>query len=195
MMKTNDRCCHWADYIQSTAQGDHTAFAAFYAETSPIAYKIALRALGNQADAEDAVVDAYVQMWQGASRFESMRGSAQSWLAAIARTRALDRLRSRARLRGEDDTVLVNMAAPQAGPAQVFATRERTQVLKTALKQLPPANRTVLEMAYFEGLSLSQIAAMRQEPVSTVKSRVRRGLELMRRALESRFTENHTLLC
>lgn len=173
----------WVPYLRRAAAGDQEAFAVFYDASGSIAYGIALRILGNQADAEDTVIDAYLQMWRTAGSFDCERGNPAAWVATIVRSRALDRIRQRSRLRTEGDQALAVMAAAGPTPAVSCEVRQEAGMLRSALDRLPGAYRRVLELAYFDGMSHSQIAARLNEPLGTVKTRTRRALELMREAM------------
>lgn len=173
----------WVLYLRQAARGDQEAFAAFYDASASLAYGIALRLLGNQADAEDTVIDAYLQMWRTAASFDCDRGNPAAWVATIVRSRALDRIRQRSRRRSEDDQALSRMAASGPTPADSCEIKQEAGKIRSALERLPEAYRRVLELAYFNGMSHSQIAARLNEPLGTVKTRTRRALDLMREAM------------
>lgn len=177
--------------VTRMAAGDEAALARLYDRFGTLAYSLAYRVLGEAADAEEAVSDAFVQAWNSAGSFDASRGSVSAWIAMIARSRALDRVRARSR-RGAateraaaaDDEGLA-AAVSEVGPAPDAAaeaadTRGR---IKAALAELPEPQRRALEMAYFDGLSHSEIAQALNEPLGTVKTRIRAGLDKLRSTL------------
>ncbi len=151
---------------------------------------LALRITRERADAEEVVVDTFAQAWREAARFEAGRGTVTSWLATMARTRALDLLRSRARRTriadaAESEAVTAPSAMGSGFPSPVvdILADERTRRVQAALAVLPEQQRAALELAYFDGLSQSEIAERLAEPIGTVKTRVRLGLRKLRELL------------
>ncbi|MEI2721545.1 MAG: sigma-70 family RNA polymerase sigma factor [Gemmatimonadales bacterium] len=166
--------------------GDSTAMSALYDRYAPGLLGLALRITREQADAEEVVVDTFAQAWRDAMRFEAERGSVAAWLVTIARSRALDLLRARSR-RGRLDAAAeaessapVAMGSGFASPMAGVLADERARKIQDALLVLPDAQRTAIELAYFEGLSQSEIAERLNEPLGTVKTRLRLGLRKMR---------------
>jgi RNA polymerase sigma-70 factor (ECF subfamily) len=175
--------------VARMADGDDSALAALYDRHGRLAYSLAFGILGDGAEAEEAVADAFLQIWTSAASFDAARSSVAGWLTMIVRTRALDRLRSRRR-RGaliERVTVLegVDAARPVATEAaDALAERSQTgQRVAAAIESLPPAQRKVIELAFFGGLSHSEIAQELGEPLGTVKTRIRTAMERLRTAL------------
>lgn len=176
--------------IEAMMRGDQTAMSTLYDRYAPGVLGLALRITREQADAEDVVVDTFAQVWREASRFENQRGSVAAWLATIARSRALDLLRSRGRRRRLNDAAEAeaSVSAPAMGtvapsPMSALLADERTRRVQTALATLPASQRAALELAYFEGLSQSEIAERLGEPLGTVKTRMRLGLRRLREVL------------
>lgn len=171
-------------------RGEQAAMSMLYDRYAAGVLGLALRITREQADAEDVVVDTFAQVWRDAARFQGDRGSVGAWLATIARSRALDLLRSRGRRNKLDDaaTAEVNVAPaamgmPTPSPMAALLADERSRRVQTALATLPPAQRSALELAYFEGLSQSEIAERLDEPLGTVKTRMRLGLRRLREVL------------
>lgn len=166
--------------------GDASAMSALYDRYAPGLLGLALRITREQADAEEVVVDTFAQAWREAARFEVGRGSVAAWLVTIARSRALDLLRARSRRGRLDDAAEAERAAPVAmgsgfvSPIASVLADERARKIQDALLVLPDAQRTAIELAYFEGLSQSEIAERLHEPLGTVKTRLRLGLRKMR---------------
>jgi len=169
------------------ARGDRDAFARFYDLHASLVHTFALRILRERSEAEDLVQDVFLQVWRQAQAYSSDRGTVEAWLITMTRSRGIDKLRSRRR---RDEMVrpaetmdrLPEPVAPESatGPAEARAT------LGGALGDLPAAQRRVLELAYFNGLTQSEIAAQLGEPLGTVKTRMRSGLERLRGALSAR---------
>ena len=155
--------------------------AQLYDRFSGIVYSVALRVLGDTGAAEDVLQEVFMQLWRNPGLFDSSRGSLAAWLAVIARNRAIDGLRKR---RPETDIadVVVSVEPDLASEAE----RGRAmQKVRSVLGSLPAVQRSALEMSYFEGLSHSEIASKTGEPLGTVKTRIRGGLMLLRKAFQT----------
>jgi len=161
--------------LQRLAAGDHEALGEFYDLYAGLANGLALRILRDRSDAEDAVQEAFVQVWREAARYDPRRGSPQAWLCTIARTRALDRRRRRV-ARREDATgaLPASSSAPQM---------EEALTVRKALGGLSTDERRALELAYYEGLTQSEIARRLNEPLGTIKTRIRTAMIRLREAL------------
>jgi RNA polymerase sigma-70 factor (ECF subfamily) len=162
--------------VRRLAEGDHAALADFYDRYAGLVNGLALRILRDSAEAEDVVQEVFVQAWRQADRYDSSRGAPEAWLCTMARTRALDRLRRRASRREEPSDT-----AP--GPALAPKTDEALAVRK-ALDGLSPDQRRALELAYYEGLTQTEIAARLGEPLGTIKTRIRTAMIRLRETLE-----------
>jgi RNA polymerase sigma-70 factor (ECF subfamily) len=168
--------------IARIARGDREAFGRFYDAFAGIAFGLIRRILGDQGAAEEVLQDVFWQIWREAPRFDPRRGTPEAWLLMRSRTRAIDKLRA-IRRRGKTFVAPVDEAVARptervAESAGVAADDRRA--LDTALAELPPAQRRVIELAFFEGLTQSEIAARLGEPLGTVKTRARLGLERLR---------------
>ncbi len=160
---------------------DENAIALLYDRYSSIVYSVALRVLADTGAAEDVLQEVFMQLWRNPGLFDSSRGNLGAWLAVIARNRAIDILRKR---HPETDItdVVVSVEPDMAGNAQ----RARdTEKVRGALGAMPPAQRSAVEMAYFEGLTHTEIAAKTGEPLGTIKTRIRAGLLALRKAINS----------
>ena len=171
-------------------RGEQAAMSSFYDRYAPVVLGLALRITREQADAEDVVVDTFAQVWRDAARFREQRGSVSAWVATIARSRALDLLRSRGRRHRLDDAAEAEagvappaMGASTPSPMGNLLADERTRRVHSAMATLPPAQRSALELAYFDGLSQSEIADRLNEPLGTVKTRMRLGVRRLRELL------------
>jgi RNA polymerase sigma-70 factor, ECF subfamily len=184
------------DLLVRAADGDQQAIAALYDRYGGVLYAVAYRVARQRADAEDAVVEAFTQAWRDASRFEASRGSVAGWLTMIARSRALDIVRARTRRdrittsasSREPDGQLAMGSLP-ADPADSYDTSERKRQVQAALETLSPPQRQAIELAFFEGLSQSEIAQRLEEPLGTIKTRVRLGMQKLRESLRPFFFE------
>ncbi|MFN0165226.1 MAG: sigma-70 family RNA polymerase sigma factor [Bryobacteraceae bacterium] len=175
----------WLEYVQKTAHGDESALGSLYDQSSGLVYSVALRILGRPEDAEEVTLDVFTQVWRSAGAFDAARGSVPAWLITLTRSRAIDRLRSQAR-RGQFEEL--NDPPPDAaasGPSPEEATFSRQQqvLVQGALGCLAPEQREVIQLAYFSGLSHSELAERLGLPVGTVKTRIRLGMMKLRESL------------
>jgi RNA polymerase sigma-70 factor (ECF subfamily) len=171
--------------ITRIAAGDRDAFSRFYDLLAPTAFGLIRRVLRDREAAAEVLQEVFWQVWREAPQYDAGRGSPEAWLVMRAKTRAIDRLRS---MRRRDRTFVApvdeSVARISEGPAEnpAVVAEDRTLV-QTALAQLPEPQRRVIELAFFDGLTQSEIAARLGEPLGTVKTRARLGLERLRGAL------------
>lgn len=173
--------------VQRMAEGDAEALTAVYDRHIRSVFGLAMRALQDQGDAEDVVQEVFSQAWTQAKRYDATRGSVVSWLLMMSRSRAIDRLRARRAKPNSaplpHDTAVVELPDPGLGAEQDVVTAESAAALRAALTALPLIQRVAIELAYFEGLTQTQIAERLEQPLDTVKTRVRTGLLKLREAL------------
>jgi RNA polymerase sigma-70 factor (ECF subfamily) len=149
--------------------------------------------LGDPAESEDAVADTFLQVWTTARTFDASRASVVAWVAMIVRTRSLDRLRSRKRrasaiekAAGFDvEGMAIPIGNPGPDPDRAAELSEIRRRVAAGLTELPPPQRRAIELAFFQGLSHSEIAEALGEPLGTVKTRIRAGMEKLRAGLAS----------
>jgi RNA polymerase sigma-70 factor, ECF subfamily len=167
------------------AHGDHDALAELYDRHARPVYSLALRILQDSADAEDVVQEAFAQAWAQASRYDAQRGAVAAWLLTLTRSRAIDRLRSkRARPdRSAGENAIPDVADAAATPDLQLLSAEQVDRVRVALRDLPALQRVTLELAYYEGLSHAEIAEQLEQPLGTVKTRIRQGMIRLREAL------------
>ncbi|HKB09450.1 MAG TPA: sigma-70 family RNA polymerase sigma factor [Vicinamibacterales bacterium] len=167
------------------ARGDGTALAELYDRYTRPVYSLALRILRDTQDAEDVVQDVFSQAWRQASRYSPTRGAVPAWLLMLARSRAIDRLRARrARPEGPSDNVASIHAVDAAPPAEhQLLSAEQIARVRAALDGLPVLQRVAIELAYFEGLSHVEIADRLEQPLGTVKTRIRLAMGKLRETL------------
>jgi RNA polymerase sigma-70 factor (ECF subfamily) len=168
------------------AGGDESALAAFYDLTSRWVYGLALKILNDPASAEEATLDVYLQVWRTAASFAPERGSPEAWLQTVARSRAIDRFRLGAsrRRREEPFQAGFDRASGEVDPLAASAEAERGRLVAAAIQSLPPEQKRAIELAYFRGLTHGQIARRLEEPLGTVKTRIRLGMMKLRDLLK-----------
>lgn len=169
-----------SDLVLVTAirSGDQSAMAALYDRYSAIVYSVALRVLQDTGAAEDVLQDIFMQLWRNPGAFDSSRGNMAAWLAVIARNRAIDSLRRR---KPQDDIENVVVAVETDMASDAERTRAM-QKIRGVMETMPASQRSALELAYFEGLSHTEIAAKTGEALGTIKTRIRTGLLSLRKA-------------
>jgi RNA polymerase sigma-70 factor (ECF subfamily) len=166
--------------ISRTRQRDQDAFALLYDRYSALVYSVALRVLKNPAAAEDVLHDIFLQLWHSPEQFDSARGNFASWIAVIARNRAIDGTRRERPQIDPEDVILIS-------PVDVETEAERNAVaekVRNLLKEMPEAQRSAVEMAFFDGMTHGEIAAATREPLGTIKTRIRSALMTIRKAFE-----------
>jgi RNA polymerase sigma-70 factor, ECF subfamily len=166
------------------AQGDREAFGRFYDAFASAVFGLVRRVLRDPGASEEVLQEVFWQVWREASQYDPGRGSPQAWLLMRAKSRAIDRLRS---IRRRDRTFVTAVdesvaRAAETGGDPPGLTEDRG-LLERGLNRLPAAQRQVIEMAFFEGLTQSEISARLGEPLGTVKTRARLGLERLRNVL------------
>jgi len=161
--------------------GDQGALAELYDRYSSVVYAVALRVLGDTGAAEDVLQEVFLQLWRNPGAFDAARGSLGSWLAVITRNRAIDLLRRR-RPETDIEDVIVSVAPDLAAEADRSRAAAKVRGVMAAMAQ---PQRVALEMAYFEGMSHSEIASKTGEPLGTIKTRIRAGLIALRKAFQT----------
>jgi len=169
--------------LQRTQAGDMRSLSELFDRYTPLLYPVALRILRSPADAEDAVQDAWLQVWKRSASYDARRGTVAAWLLTVVRSRALDRYRSVAsRSRAESRVDPEPVTAPEDPTRRAMHVELRDRV-RDAMAALAPQQRQVIEIAYFEGRSQSEIAKQLNAPLGTVKSWTRQGLMRLRELL------------
>jgi RNA polymerase sigma-70 factor (ECF subfamily) len=181
-----------AAMLHAVARGDESAFASLYDRYGSILFGLLLRILRDRPEAEDCLQEVFLQIWQRASSYDAARGRPFTWLVTLARSRAIDRLRSTgARTRTEQAAFADAGESVADADAEAFRS-EQGAVVRGALAEIPEEQRRALLLAYFEGLSQTEIAARLGQPLGTVKTRMRSGMmrlrELLRGKVEGTLT-------
>lgn len=171
--------------LRRMAAGDEGALGALYDRWHPLVHGVVMRILRSADEAEDVVEEAFWQAWRQAPRYEATRGTVQTWLLTIARSRALDRVRTLERRREdpietESGNQVAAMVSDDAGPALNAEAEERRRIIVSALAELPAEQREAVELGYFAGLSQSEIADRTGQPLGTVKTRMRLAMQKLR---------------
>lgn len=177
------------ELVRAIAQGDEQAFASLYRRYNSTLFGFLIRILNNPPEAEDVLQEVFVYVWQHAADFDETRGRVFTWLATIARSRAVDRQRAAgSRDRTEARAFYERPKPKDVSNAMEDAVRtEQREIILDALDSIPEAQRHALLLAYFEGLSQSEIAERTGKPLGTVKTRTRDGLRKLRDLLRKRM--------
>ncbi len=179
---------HEDNYLMGrVAAGDREAFARLFTHHSPVVLGLLIRILGRRSEAEEVLQEVFLQVWRQADRFEPGRSSPRGWILVLARSRALDQLRSREARQRRENEISVESAGREehpVGTAGIEASEQRQKV-SSALELLPPEQRRCIELAFFEGLTQTQIASRLEAPLGTVKSRIHLGMSKLRQVLGS----------
>ena len=185
-----------ADLVLRIGRGDERALGLLYDRYGAVLYAVAFRVTGEKADAEEVVMEAVAQAWREASRFDTTRGSAAAWLTMMTRSRAVDLVRSRARRTRITETAAQDNAGTAPAMSQGFRSPgstleedERRTAVAAAMSALSSPQRQALELAYYEGLSQSEIGEKLREPLGTIKTRMRLGMQKLREALRPYYFE------
>jgi RNA polymerase sigma-70 factor (ECF subfamily) len=181
------------DLVAAVAGGDRAALAALYDRHAAVIYGLARRVLRDEGRSEEVLQDVFVALWQRAETFESARGSVLTWLVAITRSRAIDRLRrEQSRPTGHGVPLTDARWSPEVAdeqsvsdPARVADQHERAEQVRNALRHVPDAQRRTIELAFFGGLSQREIAERTDVPLGTVKTRMHHGMRHLRELLDS----------
>ena len=181
-MTNNNIDAAWRKYLAGCAAGDRTALARLYDESSRLVYSLALKIVGNVAEAEQVTVDVYNQVWNGAAFYDVSRGGVRSWLVMLARSGALDRLRSRPWPQRRE-TILddFDFCASLEGPSEEAERRGR---IAAAMHALSAEQREVILLALFQGLTQTELAERLNQPLDVVKTRIRGGMLKLREHME-----------
>jgi RNA polymerase sigma-70 factor (ECF subfamily) len=168
------------ELVSQVHAGDQNAMGALYDRYSPLVYAVGLRVLADSAAAEDVLQEVFTQLWRNPPKFDASRGSLGAWLAVIARNRAIDALRKR-RYESDIEDIVVSV---EPDLASAIDRSRAAKNVRDVLNGMHPAQRQALEMAFFEGLTHTEIAAKIGEPLGTIKTRIRAGLLALRKAFK-----------
>lgn len=172
----------WAALIKRVADGDQSAITALYDATSRLVFGLILRVVTDRSTAEEVLLDVYTQAWRQAATYDEKRGAPLAWLMTIARTRGIDRLRSGRYEHQKKEPLesIGEVTATTESPEEATVAAERRRLVRSALDSLSAEQREVIELAYYSGLSHSEIALQLGQPLGTVKTRTRLGMMKLR---------------
>jgi len=173
--------------LRAIAGRDADAFSSLYQAFSRPLFSLAFRMLQRREDAEELLQEVFVKIWNDAAAYNGAKGTAFTWAATITRNKAIDRIRSsqrRSRLHQGAEAESSVLSPSQPAPVRIVEAHETASTVQGALKSLPADQRIAMELAYFEGLSQSEIAERLQEPITTIKGRIRRAMMTLRKELQ-----------
>ncbi len=175
--------------LARVVKGDHQAFSQLYDQSSTLLYSLVLRILGHREEASELLQEVYLEVWRKVARYDVGRGTPIAWLITLARSRAIDHLRARSSRPhhqvGEplDGAPANQVADRHPGPFEAHADQELRTKIRSALASLPLAQQQAIELAYYEGLSHMEIAERLNQPLGTVKTRIKLGMSKLRELL------------
>lgn len=171
--------------LTSIVKGDQQAFSQLYDHSSTLLYTLAFRILGNREEADELLQDVYLEVWRKVARYDVGRGTPIAWLITLTRSRAIDRLRARSTRAHATSQLDAASRVADLGPSpfETQADQELRMAVGTAMTSLPPAQQQAIELAYYEGLSHNEIAARLNQPLGTVKTRIKLGMSKLRENL------------
>lgn len=175
----------WSELIGRMSEGDQSALAEFYDQSSRLVFGMVMRVVNDHAAAEEITLDAFHQVWRQARNFDSERGKPSSWLITIARNKAIDRLRSTKWSRQEQTSLedVTSLLAAEGTPEKTAFISEQKKLVRSALAQIKPEQRQLIEIAFFSGLTHQEIANQLNLPLGTIKTRIRAGMMRLRELL------------
>jgi RNA polymerase sigma-70 factor, ECF subfamily len=174
----------WVALVQSIGRGDQLALHALYARTHRVVFTLIMRITGNRETADELTIDVFHDVWRRAPAYTPEGGSVVGWILNQARSRAIDRLRfDQRKKRVNNHTDNPPPAIAERSPQEAFDVSEQGRLLRHALEALTPQERQAIETAFFSELTYSEVAARLDQPVGTVKTRIRSGLSKLRQLL------------
>jgi RNA polymerase sigma-70 factor (ECF subfamily) len=173
----------WSTLIQSIAAGDQVALHALYEMAHRIVFTLIMRITANRETAEELTIDVFHDVWRRASRYDAANGTVLGWIMNQARSRAIDRLRFENRKKRSHGVDVQPLAEVAAHPCDVIELRQQGEALRAALAVLTPDERQAIETTFFAGLTHAEAAGRLNQPLGTIKTRIRSGLHKLRRAL------------
>ena len=178
---------HWVDLVRSIANGDQRALHALYERAHRLVFTLSMRITRSRATAEEVTVDVFHDVWRRASTYDPSGGTVVGWIMNQAQSRAIDRVRfdqRKKRVRPPETEGAIPGPAATFSPLEILDAKEQGRRLREALGILTPDERRVIETAYFSELTYIEVAAQLNQPVGTVKTRIRSGLGKLREVLE-----------
>jgi RNA polymerase sigma-70 factor, ECF subfamily len=180
----------WVALVQSIAAGDQLALHALYERAHRMVFTLIIRITANRETAEELTIDVFHDVWRRASGYDAAKGTVLGWVMNQARSRAIDRLRFESRKKRSNSGDAEPLAEPAADPSDVIEMRHEAETLRAALAGLTPDERQAIEMTFFSGLTHAEAAVRLDQPLGTIKTRIRSALHKLRHALTA-GTESH----
>jgi RNA polymerase sigma-70 factor (ECF subfamily) len=180
--QTND-----VDLLRRIGDGDRTAFGLFYDQYSGLLFSIAVKILNDASEAEDVMQEVFLQIWDKAGGYNPLLGKPASWAVTLVRNKAIDRIRaSQRRAKLMEQATVEAASGPENSPTanERLHGKENAELIRNVVAGLPADQRRAIEMAFFSGLTQNEISEKLQEPLGTVKARIRRGMLKLRDQLE-----------
>ncbi len=177
------------ELLEKIRQGDQSALDLLYKRYSSPVYSLIWKILQNSEEAEDVALDVFWQVWRQADRYDPARGAPPAWIFTLARSRAIDRLRSRSRREDrtisiDDPNIHFDPLDENASPDQVVSFRQNRDAVRAAMEKLSVVQREAVELAFLKGMTHVEISEKLGQPLGTVKTRIRQGLIRLRRHLD-----------
>ena len=173
----------WAALVQSIAARDQLALHTLYEMAYRIVFTLIMRITANRETAEELTIDVFHDVWRRASRYDAANGTVLSWIMSQARSRAIDRLRFESRKKRSHGSAVQPLDEAAADPHDVLELREQGESLRAALAVLTPEERQAIEATFFAGCTHAEAAARLNQPLGTIKTRIRSGLHKLRHTL------------
>src|SRR5437764_4178404 len=173
----------WAALVQAIAAGDQLALHSLYERAHRIVFTLIVRITANRETAEELTIDVFHDIWRRALSYDAANGTVLAWIMNQARSRAIDRLRFETRKKRRHDSDVRPLTEMAADPRDVIELREQGEALRAALAALTPDERQAIETTFFGGLTHAEAAARLNQPLGTIKTRIRSGLHKLRRRL------------
>lgn len=175
----------WRSHMRGIGMRNSQSLASLYDETSRFLYGLALRILGNQADAEEVILDVYQHVWNQSALYDDTRGNVWTWLAVMTRNRAIDRLRQSNTRRAREAPIEsgYERAGGAAGPESLSILQQERTLVRRAMEALKDDQRQAIELAFFDGLTHTEVAEKLGAPLGTIKTRIRVGLRRLKEAM------------
>ena len=177
------------ELVERIRQGDQAALDLLYRRFSAPVYSLVWKILQNAEEAEDVALDVFWQVWRQADRYDPARGAPPAWIFTLARSRAIDRLRARSRREDrtvsiDDPDLRIDPLDENASPDQIVSFRQSRDAVRAAMTKLSTVQREAVELAFLKGLTHVEIAERLDQPLGTVKTRIRQGLIRLRKHLD-----------
>ena len=173
----------WVTLVESIAAGDQLALHALYQRSHRVVFTLIMRITANPETAEEVTIDVFHDVWRRASHYDAVNGTVLGWIMNQARSRAIDRLRFESRKKRSHSDDIQMLADVAADPRDVVQLREQSEALHAALATLSPNERQAIETTFFAGLTHAEAAARLNQPLGTIKTRIRSGLHKLRDTL------------